>query len=36
VLDPLGGPTVTGRDSYLALLRFNARELARAMRRRHE
>jgi zinc transport system substrate-binding protein len=28
VLDPLGGSGVAGRDSYEALLRFNARELA--------
>lgn len=28
VLDPLGGPGVSGRDSYLALMRYNARKLA--------
>lgn len=28
VLDPLGGPGVVGRESYLALMRYNARELA--------
>lgn len=28
VLDPLGGRTVAGRDSYLALMRYNARILA--------
>lgn len=27
VLDPLGGPGVAGRESYLALMRYNAREL---------
>lgn len=29
VLDPLGGPGVAGRDSYLALMRYNARTLAK-------
>ncbi len=28
VLDPLGGPDVPGRDTYLGLLRWNARSLA--------
>jgi len=32
MLDPLGGPAVAGRDSYQALLRFNARALAEALR----
>jgi zinc transport system substrate-binding protein len=27
LLDPLGGPDLEGRDSYLALLRFNTRQL---------
>lgn len=29
VLDPLGGPGVAGRDSYLAMMRYNARTLAK-------
>lgn len=36
VLDPLGGPAVAGRDSYQALLRFNARALAETLGGRHE
>jgi len=31
MLDPLGGPSLTGRDSYLALLRFDARQFARTL-----
>jgi len=31
VLDPLGGHNVTGRESYLALMRYNARTLAKLM-----
>jgi zinc transport system substrate-binding protein len=34
--DPLGGPAIKGRDSYDALLWFNARELARTLGARHE
>ncbi|MBI4539444.1 MAG: zinc ABC transporter substrate-binding protein [Gemmatimonadetes bacterium] len=33
ILDPLGGPGTPDRDSYLALLRYNARELAAALGR---
>jgi zinc transport system substrate-binding protein len=36
VLDPLGGPMVADRNSYDALLRFNARALARTLGGRHE
>jgi zinc transport system substrate-binding protein len=36
VLDPLGGPMVADRNSYEALLRFNARALARTLGGRHE
>ncbi len=36
MLDPLGGPAVAGRDSYLALLRFNARALAETLGGQHE
>jgi ABC-type Zn uptake system ZnuABC Zn-binding protein ZnuA len=36
VLDPLGGPGVAGRESYEALLRFNARALADALGGAHE
>jgi ABC-type Zn uptake system ZnuABC Zn-binding protein ZnuA len=35
-LDPLGGPAVAGRDSYEALLRYDAREFARTLGVRHE
>ena len=35
-LDPLGGPGVAGRDSYPALLRFNAGTLASTLGRRRE
>jgi zinc transport system substrate-binding protein len=31
VLDPLGGPGLAGRDGYLALMRFNADQIARAL-----
>ena len=31
ILDPLGGPAVAGRDSYTALLRFDARQFAQAL-----
>ncbi|HHV54648.1 MAG TPA: zinc ABC transporter substrate-binding protein [Firmicutes bacterium] len=31
-LDPLGGPDVTGRSTYLELMRYNATELAKAAR----
>ncbi|GMV04356.1 MAG: zinc ABC transporter substrate-binding protein [Gemmatimonadota bacterium] len=33
VVDPLGGPGVPGRESYLDLMRFNARGFAEALRR---
>jgi len=36
MLDPLGGPAVADRNSYDALLRFNARELARTLGGPHE
>jgi zinc transport system substrate-binding protein len=36
MLDPLGGRGVEGRDSYPALLMYNAREFSRAMSGRHE
>ncbi len=31
VLDPLGGPGLEGRDSYLAMMRFNTEQIARAL-----
>jgi ABC-type Zn uptake system ZnuABC Zn-binding protein ZnuA len=31
VLDPLGGPGVEGREGYMQLLRFNARQLAEGL-----
>ena len=31
VLDPLGGPQLEGRDSYLEMMRFNAAQMARAL-----
>jgi len=31
VLDPLGGPSVEGRDGYLALLRYNTAQLRRGL-----
>jgi ABC-type Zn uptake system ZnuABC Zn-binding protein ZnuA len=36
MLDPLGGQGIAGRDSYPALLRFNARALAEALGRSHD
>jgi ABC-type Zn2+ transport system substrate-binding protein/surface adhesin len=36
MLDPLGGPSVAHRNSYEALLRFNARAFARTMGGPHE
>jgi len=31
ILDPLGGPEIEGRDSYLALLRFNTRQFVQGL-----
>lgn len=31
LLDPLGGPDLEGREGYLSLLRFNARQMAEAL-----
>jgi ABC-type Zn uptake system ZnuABC Zn-binding protein ZnuA len=31
VLDPLGGPGLDGRDSYLKMMRFNTMQIARAL-----
>ncbi len=31
VIDPLGGPGLTGRESYLDMMRFNGRAFARAL-----
>jgi zinc transport system substrate-binding protein len=36
VLDPLGGPALADRNSYIALLRFDARALARTLGGHHE
>jgi len=36
MLDPLGGPAVADRNSYEALMRFNARELATTLGGPHE
>jgi zinc transport system substrate-binding protein len=36
VLDPLGGPALADRNSYIALLRFDARALARTLGGQHE
>ncbi len=31
ILDPLGEPTISGRDSYIALMRYNLRHMKEAM-----
>ncbi len=32
LLDPIGGPGLAGRDSYIALMRYNVGQMGEAMK----